>query len=80
MDKKTLRIALVVTVALLIYINRDFINPVKLPLDADAGAKGDTPNVLDPANATGDNSQAINRAMLKLRTGSVDVRKAPKKA
>lgn len=78
MDKKTLKVALVVTVVLLIYINRDFINPVKLPLDADAGAKGDTPNVYDPANATGDNKQAISRALAKLRTGSVDVRKAPK--
>lgn len=78
MDQKTLKIALIATVALLIYINRDFLNPIKLPLDADAGSKGDTPNVADPANATGSNAEVISRALLKLRTGSVDVRKAPK--
>jgi hypothetical protein len=77
MEKKILNIALLFAAAAFIYLNRDFFNPIKVPLNADSGSKGDTPNVADTQNATGTNEQAISRAMNKLRTGMVEVKTSP---
>jgi len=77
---KVVKYALITLGLIVLYVNRAIFNPVKLPLNADAGAKGEDANVADPENAKSDNQTAIDRALLKIKTGSVKVNPTSKEA